>query len=103
MPGWPEVARDKIEPELLALMPALVGFAPPATVIDRAFYSAFAASPLHSHLHSRRVDTLLVTGAETDVCVLATVLAAVDLGYRVVVVKDALCSSSDETKPMRRC
>ena len=28
--------------------------------------------------------------------VLASVLAAVDLGYRVVVVKDGLCSSSDE-------
>jgi nicotinamidase-related amidase len=29
------------------------------------------------------------------VCVLAAVLGAVDLGYRVVVVKDGLCSSSD--------
>jgi nicotinamidase-related amidase len=31
------------------------------------------------------------------VCVLATVLGAVDRGYKVVVVTDALCSSSDET------
>jgi nicotinamidase-related amidase len=36
-----------------------------------------------------------VTGSETDVCVLATVLGAVDLGYRVIVVRDAVCSSSD--------
>ncbi len=27
---------------------------------------------------------------------LATVLGAVDLGYRVIVVRDAICSSSDE-------
>jgi nicotinamidase-related amidase len=38
----------------------------------------------------------VVSGAETDVCVLATVLSAVDLGFRVVIVEDALCSSSDE-------
>jgi nicotinamidase-related amidase len=32
--------------------------------------------------------------------VLATVLAAVDLGYRVIVVRDAVCSSSDEGHDM---
>jgi nicotinamidase-related amidase len=37
----------------------------------------------------------VITGAETDVCVLSTVLNAVDLGFRVVIVEDALCSSSD--------
>lgn len=42
-------------------------------------------------------DTLVITGGETDVCVLATVLGAIDFGYRVVLVTDALCSSSDAT------
>jgi nicotinamidase-related amidase len=41
------------------------------------------------------VSTVIVTGAETDVCVLSTVLDAVDLGLRVVIVEDALCSSFD--------
>jgi nicotinamidase-related amidase len=48
-------------------------------------------------LRARGIDSLVVTGAETDVCVLATVLGAVDRGYRVVIPTDALCSSSDHT------
>jgi hypothetical protein len=35
-------------------------------------------------------------GQWTDVCELVTVLGAVDLGYRVIVVKDAVCNSFDE-------
>ena len=45
----------------------------------------------------RGIDTLVISGTETDVCVLAAVLDAVDHGYRVVIAVDALCSSSDET------
>jgi nicotinamidase-related amidase len=63
---------------------------------DKFVYSAFADGRLHACLAERSVGTLLVTGAETDVCVLATVLAAVDHGYRVILVTDAICSSSDE-------
>jgi nicotinamidase-related amidase len=32
--------------------------------------------------------------------VLATVLDAVDIGYRVIVVRDSICSSSDEGHDM---
>ena len=37
----------------------------------------------------------MLTGAETDVCILATLFDAVDYGFRVVVARDAVCSSSD--------
>jgi nicotinamidase-related amidase len=51
---------------------------------------------LGAHLRERGADGLIVTGSETDVCVLATVLSAVDHGYRVILVRDGVCSSSDE-------
>jgi nicotinamidase-related amidase len=70
-----------------------------ATVIDKTRYSAFAEPMLLAHLRKREADALIVSGSETDVCVLATVLDAVDLGYRVIV-RDAVCSSSDEGHDM---
>jgi nicotinamidase-related amidase len=42
------------------------------------------------------VHTLVITGGETDVCVLATMLGAMDWGFRVILGTDALCSSADE-------
>ena len=64
--------------------------------MTRSVRSAFAGSGLTALLHDKSVDTLIITGSETDVCVLATVLDAVDLGFRTVVVEDTLCSSFDE-------
>jgi len=93
---WAAVTRERIDPALLELLPALAAHVPPACAFDKPAYSAFTAPGLLAHLMERRSDTLIVTGSETDVCVLATVLGAVDLGYRVIVVKDAVCSSSDE-------
>ena len=83
-------------PRLLELVEPLGSLVPPATVIAKTRYSAFLGSHLLSQLRDRKADTLVVTGSETDVCVLATVLDAVDLGYRVILVRDAVCSSSDE-------
>jgi nicotinamidase-related amidase len=54
-------------------------------------------APFVAALTQKHVNTLVVSGGETDVCVLATVLAAVDRGYRVILAQDALCSSSDHS------
>ena len=93
---WRETTRERVDPELLELLAQLRRLVPPATVIDKTRYSAFAEPQLAEHLNERKIDTLIVTGSETDVCVAATVLGAVDRGYRAIVVTDAICSSSDE-------
>jgi nicotinamidase-related amidase len=77
-------------------MPDLAELVPPAMTFDKSHYSPWIGGRLRTELESRAVDTVLITGGETDVCVIATVLGAVDHGYRVIVVPDALCSSSDE-------
>jgi nicotinamidase-related amidase len=94
---WSTVTRDRLNLNLMELVPELRGFVPPASVIDRMVYSAFGGGRLLGFLTKHHVDTLIISGGETDVCVLSTVLSAVDLGYRVILVEGALCSSSDES------
>ncbi|PWE78190.1 cysteine hydrolase [Bradyrhizobium sp. SUTN9-2] len=92
---WRQATRRHLPSSALELVPALARFVPPAAVIDKPAYSAFSNPGLASLLVEKNVGTVVISGAETDVCVLSTVLSAVDLGFRIVLVEDALCSSSD--------
>lgn len=94
---WHEVTLSRLDPRLVDLSPALARHAPPARVVDKRVYSPWTEGILDSLLVPSPVDTLVITGGETDMCVLATVLGAVDRGYRVIVAADAVCSSKDET------
>ena len=94
---WASVTLDRLDDALIELVPELRSFVPPATVVDKSVYSPWFGTALQTILSSRHVDTVVVSGGETDVCVLATVLGAVDLGYHVIIAKDALCSSRDDT------
>ena len=93
---WQELTTNRIDPRLLELADPLKQFTPPAIVLDKRFYSPFHRTPLAAMLRERSTDCVVISGAETDMCVLAAVLDAVDLGLRVVLPVDALCSSSDE-------
>jgi nicotinamidase-related amidase len=93
---WKAATRQVVDAAQLDLVDELARYVPPATVIDKPGYSAFYRSALAPFLLERGIRTVIVSGAETDVCVLSSVLDAVDIGFRVVIVEDALCSSSDE-------
>lgn len=94
---WASMTLERLGEGLIELVPELARFAPPALVVDKRVYSPWFSTDLHNRLRSGNIDTLVVTGCETEVCVLATVLGAIDLGYRIIVVKDAICSSADST------
>lgn len=59
-------------------------------VILKKYASAFFGTDLGSRLTSAGVDTLLITGATTSGCVRATAVDAVQLGYRPMVVCEAV-------------
>lgn len=92
---WASMTVQNLGVDKLELVADLARFIPPASVIDKHVYGPWMGTDLHQRLQKLGVTTLIISGGETDVCVLATVLGAVDLGYRVVLAKDALCSSSD--------
>lgn len=94
---WAEMTLERLDPAMLELAAPLARFVPPAGVVDKRVYSPWPEGRLLRRLSDAHVDTLVISGGETDVCVLATVLGAVDYGYRVVIATDAVCSSSDET------
>ena len=93
---WPSMTLEMLGEGMVELAVPLQRFVPPGRLLDKRVYSPWMGADLDAALRRSGVDTLVVTGAETDVCVLATVLGAIDLGYRIIVVTDALCSSSDK-------
>jgi len=94
---WEQMTLDHMPDELVDLVPRLQRFVPPARVFDKRTYSPWIDGRLHEALSRDGVDTLIITGGETDVCVLATVVGAIDLGYRIIIPRDAVCSGADTT------
>ena len=92
---WRHMMVDRLDPRLVELVPPLTKLVPPALVVDKRHYSPFKEDAFRRFLADHPVDSFVVSGTETDMCVLAAVMDAVDLGYRVVLAEDALCSVSD--------
>ena len=91
---WSSVTGDRLAPGMLDLVAPLAALARPESTIDKTTYSVFEAPGFAARLEAMGVDTLIFSGVETDMCVLASLLDAVDRGYRVVAVSDAMTSSA---------
>lgn len=94
---WHMMTGESLPGELLDLVAPLKRLVPPARVFDKPVYSPWVDGRLGLYLKRDDVETLVITGGETDVCVMATVLGAIDLGFRILVLKDAVCSGADNT------
>jgi nicotinamidase-related amidase len=74
----------------LELMPEVYDPAHDLVVSGKKRYDCFAATELDHVLRSRSIETLLLTGVNTNSCVLATTIAANTRDYRPVVVSDCV-------------
>lgn len=91
---WQSVTRSVIGNAAMELHDTLRSQADPDRTFDKTGHDAFGSRIFSEWITQRRPSALVLFGIETDVCVLATVMSAVDLGYRVVIATDAVASSS---------
>lgn len=85
-------------PSLLSLRPgshasaidARIAPAPGEPVVVKRFASGFHGSDLEERLTALGIDTVVVTGVSTSGCVRATVLDALQAGFRPIMVEDAV-------------
>lgn len=63
-------------------------------VVDKPGYSAFHHTELDQILRGGAIESLVVCGVTTEVCVHSSVRAATDHGYRCITVSDA-CAASE--------
>lgn len=64
--------------------------------MDKRHYSAFSGTDLDIRLRERKVDTVVLTGVLTDICVLHTAIDAYNLGYNIEIIAGATASLSVE-------
>lgn len=94
---WHEVTRAELGREALGLHPELAPYGGGGQVFDKTTHDAFDDAAFARHIASEGPSALILSGVETDVCVLATAMSAVDLGYRTVIATDAVTSSVAES------
>jgi nicotinamidase-related amidase len=61
-------------------------------IVEKSRWSSFVGTSLDVSLRGIGVDTVMIGGGSTDVGVIATIYSARDLGYHVIVLRDA-CES----------
>ena len=59
-------------------------------------YSAFIRNDFENKLQERSIDTLLIAGTKTNVCVECTARDAMMLDYKVALISDCSAALSDE-------
>lgn len=70
--------------------------APDEKVIVKNYPNSFRETTLLQHLQENGITSLVICGMMTDVCVDATVRAAMDLGFTTIVIGDACATRNRE-------
>lgn len=73
---------------------------PGEVVVNKHRYSAFVNTRLDSILRSQKIETLIMTGVSTNVCVESTARDGFMLDYHIVLLRDACASYSTQAHEM---
>ena len=66
------------------------------TVLNKLSAGTFVTTGLEQRLHHQGVETVVVTGVSTDVCVSTTAREAADRGFKTIIIGDACTTLSDK-------
>ena len=93
----PVLATTQYSKGLGPTVPEIASLLPPGEVTDKTAFSCFGSGDFCSAVRSLpgNRNTLIVCGMETHICVLQTVLGALDQGYLVHVASDAVSSRAE--------
>ena len=94
--AWPTATLDGGGAAYVDLLPEHRTLAGKAAIFDKGTFSAFSNEKFAGALNAAGIETLILSGVETDVCVWATALDAIDAGFFVVLARDALTSGTPE-------
>lgn len=90
---WSNVTLDKLDASQIDVVDELKPWA--QRLADKTGYSAMANPSLRAVALTHSDRCVVLSGVETDVCVLATAIDAMEAGLRVILALDALASSSE--------
>jgi nicotinamidase-related amidase len=88
---WQNATLERAGQAAVDLVPEMAAL-PLSGVVDKPGYSAYSSADFAPLLRHRGIDTLILSGVETDVCIWATALSAIDDGQRVIIARDAVTS-----------
>ncbi|MDE0111474.1 MAG: cysteine hydrolase [Albidovulum sp.] len=89
---WESVTLEAGDAGAIELHPDLKPLSQDGRIFDKSTYDCFASAEFADFIDRAKPEALVLFGVETDVCVLATALSAVDRGIRTVLPVDAIAS-----------
>lgn len=65
-------------------------------IVDKEYNSAFHKTDLREYLNSKNIDTVILTGMQTEYCIDATLKSAFDYEYKIIIPMDSNTTFDNE-------
>lgn len=65
-------------------------------IVDKEYNSAFRKTGLREYLNSKNIDTIILTGMQTEYCLDATLKSAFDYEYKIIIPKETNTTFDNE-------